>query len=160
MKKAMIVCDKKKQGKYKFILNALEQIFKEKSFEVKSIFFGELNEQNHISFTEIKEYNADYICTLDMAGFQMNTLLECSRYNLLYAKQIHIVVGEQCFVEYAEGQFALNLFVFLPNSAIEWKKRYPHIPNIVAYDKLDLKKVNKETLNSIVEYVISETERN
>ncbi len=159
MKKVMIVCDKAKQREYESVLKMLAEIFKEKGFQVKTIIFGESGKPDHVYFAEMQEYDGDYICSLDMAGFQMNTLLECTGYNLLYGKQMHIVIDEQCFVKHAEGKFAISLYFFLPGSIGKWQKRYPHIPNIVSYEKLDPKAVNREVLNSMADYLIEESEK-
>lgn len=159
MKKAMIVGDKTKQREYENILRILAEIFKEKDFQVKTIMFGEMGRPDHAYFAEMQEYDGDYICSLDMAGFQMNTLLECTGYNLLYAKQMHIVIDEQCFVKYAEGKFAISLYFFLPGSVGKWQKRYPHISNIVAYEKMNPKDTDREILQNMVDYFLDETEK-
>ena len=71
MKKVMIVCDKAKQREYESILKMLAEIFQEKGFQVKTIIFGEAGKPDHVYFAEMQEYDGDYICSLDMAGFQI-----------------------------------------------------------------------------------------
>lgn len=84
-------------------------------------------------FSAVCRKNPDYLATIDMVGFERTTLLEGSVYNLLHAKQLHLLTGD-CgqYEELLQREYAINLFFFSDREETvrDWEKRYPGLPHL------------------------------
>ena len=107
---------------------------------------------------EYDDFDPDYLITLDMAGFQLNSLTNSFFYNLRRAKQMHLVLDERFLPLYDKGQFALNMYLFLPECEINWKERYPDIINLFTYRRFDNNEEEiRKKIESMIDYVISDS---
>mgnify|MGYP001098343461 CR=1 FL=1 len=160
MRKMMVVYNAEIEHKYESIFEVLK-----KRFDVERLCIED--------GTSLDEYNsrlsgsgADYISSLDMAGFQLNTLLDYPAYNIMREKQMHIIIDEAVFPQYAEADFAVHLFLYVPESAEKWRCRYPHIPNIDDYVRLEEDEegtvlasgFNETALNAMIDRFLEEVE--
>ncbi len=158
MRRLMTVYDEAVEYKYGSVLDVLRKRFDVEVLCIKpSISTDEYNSR----FSECCE---DYVCSLDMAGFQMNTLLDYPSYDVMMEKQMHIIINETVFPQYAEDDFALNLFLYVPEDAEKWRNKYPHIPNIDAYERLEqdaegnvlASEFNERVLNTVIDRFLRE----
>lgn len=160
MHKMIIVYEEATKNSYKVISKMLEKRFSLESLCIKDEGAGKEY------FEKLLKYKTDYICTLDMAGFQLDTLLGVPAYDILTAKQIHIIINEDILPFYGENDFALNLFLYVPDDIEKWRKKYPHIPNMEAYERFEAaengeifnSKFNESILNLIIDRTIREVE--
>lgn len=156
MKKAVIVCSEE-DHKYSVLIKFIAEEFSCRDFETKSLCIRSDDSKNKYS-AFLKNDDADYICTLDMAGFWLDTLLEASFYNILTAKQLHIIINQESLAPYRNKEFALNLFFTVPGTVGEYRKEYPYILNIDEYPPLERDEgngiLNSETNREIVKLVI------
>ena len=63
----------------------------------------------------------------------MSTFLGTHAYNMVSAKQIHIVLDDTKMEKYATNEMALNLYVFLDEKRGKMVSTYSHIPNLNFY---------------------------
>lgn len=160
MRKAIIIYEEAIENSYRVISGMLE-----KKFILESLCIKDGGSKKEYS-KKLLKCRADYICTLDMAGFQLDTLLGEPTYDILTAKQMHIIINEDILLLYGEHDFALNLFLYVPDNVEKWRGKYPHIPNIEAYKRFETdengnilnSEMNESILNFIVERTIQEAE--
>lgn len=165
MRKVMLVYENVKQEKYAKLLKQIELVFQDLDMEVTYLCFEYGRPELHFSALLSKEI--DYICTLDMAGFAVDTLLDTPAYNMITAKQIHIVVDEAVMSLYGKFDMALNLFLFLPGETAKWQEQYPHIPGINTYSQFEAdahgvpveSEYNMTVLRGMIVKVIEETDK-
>lgn len=84
-------------------------------------------------YGKIKELDADYLMTFDMAGFEQDTLQEVPSYNMVFAKQIHILLGDNPkYSDYLCRSLSLNQFLFAQTEeqAEYISKEYPQLLNV------------------------------
>lgn len=160
MNKVMVVYEKRMPETYHILMDIIREYFEQAGLPV-SLFcmedgMGQDRYQEMFADAEWK-----YICTLDMAGFQIGTILGGPRYNIMHAKQIHIVINEESFVRYSDIEFALNLYLFLPDSMRGSLPEKVYIPNLSFYEPFTIKRNSandKEKLLRILESVRKECE--
>lgn len=165
MRKAVLAYEEAKREKYDNLLKLIERIFQEAEIEVKPLCF-ESGKTESQYFDVLLAKDIDYICILDMVGFSVDTLMEVPAYNIVTAKQIHIVVDENVMSLYGHHAMALNLFLFLPGDMEKWQDKYLHIPCLNAYSPLETdvqgtpveSEHNRTVLHGIVHKVLEETE--
>lgn len=167
MKKIVIVWEEREQKLYGSLIKQAKKIAKE--LDMEAVFFPLQDKGNHKTYERLKEMDADYLLVFDMAGFEMSTLQEVSSYNILYAKQIHILFGnDEKYRKHLKKNLALNLFFFLSDENLlqEYKQEYPHILNLEAMPPLFTGKKltawqqekNQEALRGIMEQVYHQVE--
>ena len=160
MRKAIIVYEEAIENSAKVISGMLKKRFILEGLCIKD--GGSKKEYSE----KLLKCKAGYICTLDMAGFQLDTLLGEPTYDILTAKQMHIIINEDILSLYGENDFALNLFLYIPDDVEKWRKRYPHIPNMESYKRFEAdengnilnSEINEAILNLIVDRTIQEAE--
>lgn len=162
MSKILIVFEKKVELRYQAIIKLIKEYFMESSDEVEEFCVEDstTQEERRIKLSDIKY---DYICTLDLPCFELTTLLEDIAYNILPAKQIHIIIDTKRLLAYKKMDFALNLFVFVPDTGKRYEDEYTHIPNLAVYPIFELgnaqgEDTNRKTLRNILEGVRRECE--
>ena len=156
MRKTVIVYEE--NDKYERLLKLIDKNFTDRGFHTDILCIKEGGPGNEYA-SWLKKSEADFICTLDLAGFQLNTLLDTPMYNILKAKQMHVLINEDVFPLYAEKEFALNLFLFVPEDAEKWRLKYPHILNMEAYASLEIdedgfvidSEFNRNAINQLVD---------
>lgn len=165
MDKALIVYEENAENSCEQMIRMIEEAFSDRQIKADRICIKENSARNDY-LTGLTESMADYICTLDMAGFQLDTLLNMPVYNIIEAKQLHIVINEEVLPVYANNQFALNLFLFVPDDAEKWRKKYQHIPYIESYERLETDErgriskspKNGEILETLIKRLICESQ--
>lgn len=134
------------------IISALSRIWKERGYEVVSLSI--LEERPWEDYRPLlKEQEISYLVTLDMAGFGWSTLLEGSVYNLLSAKQLHLLTGDRGQYDMLlQKEYAINLFFFTdnPDTFLGWEIRYPLLPHLELMP-------GQEKLANVVDKVIEYT---
>lgn len=167
MKKIVIVWEEKEQKLYGSLIKQAKKIAKE--LDMEAVFFPLQDKGKYKTYERLKEIDADYLLVFDMAGFEMSTLQEVSGYNILYAKQIHILFGnDEKYRKHLKKNLALNLFFFLSDENLleAYKQEYPHILNLEAMPPLFTGKKltvwqqekNQEALRGIIEQVYHQVE--
>lgn len=149
MKRGLLVCSKHNEKEYREIISLLMNcvIWKDYSFERLQI---EEKSVGGIGLDRILSTNTDVIISMDMAGFQYKTLLENYLYNIIPGKQLHIVLDIDKWHEYSGMDFAINLFLYLPqgiNEDIEVDKENPNI----RYYSSKLLGTKKDMLSKIID---------
>lgn len=168
-KKAIIIFEECHREVLKDLITDAEKIFKEKQYIVDRICISD-NKAGHIYFGQLKNENPDYIVSFAMAGFQWKTLASQVSYNLLYAKQIHILIGDYDVYEtFLQKEYAINLFFFADNDkwTKEWEQRYVGIPYMRKVPTIFIgknlsceeKRSNQRNLHQIIDQVISIVEK-
>ena len=137
------------------LVSAMEELFRERNLKVTRM--------EMIPGTDSRTYSAplenntpDFLCTLDMAGFQIGTLQEVPFYDICRAKQMHIVLDEGYFKLFADKPFALNLYMFIPGNTEKLRKVYPDVPNLFGYPGFSGNSSDKSTLERIIDLVLKE----
>lgn len=164
MSKVLIVYEEEVERSYKRLREQLSALWLERGLATEEVCI--VNGGNPKEYNDkILAADVKYICTFDMSGFQLGTLLEQPAYNICVAKQMHIILREEYFRLYADNDFALNLFFYVPGSAAYWKKKYPHVLHFSGYEDFNLNSKNetqnrkdKKTLEGIVEEFLKEVE--
>lgn len=157
----MVIAYNEEDDKYNILLKLIMDAFSGRGIETERLCFKSDASKNQYRFF-LWDTSADYICTLDMAGFGLDTLMETSIYNILTAKQLHIIVDKEKLDFYRNREFALNLFFMVPEAgdAGEWKKEYPFILNIDGYPPFETMEGNiipdSEFNREIVKSMINE----
>lgn len=156
MGKVVIVYNEEDE-KYSVLIKLVVEEFSSRNFETESLCIRNDDSKNkYTSF--LQNAGADYICTLDMAGFWLDTLLEMPFYDILTAKQLHIIINQERLDSWRVKEFALNLFFVVPGAVREWKKEYPYILNIDGYPPFETDEENgildSETNKEIVKLII------
>lgn len=129
-KKTVIIYEKEHSDVLADAITVTEQILKEKNHTVLRMPISQ-EKRGYEYFEELKKYDADYLISFAMAGFGWKTLSSQVSYNLLYAKQVHILIGDYAgYEEFLQKEYAINLFFFADNNkwTRDWENRYPGIP--------------------------------
>lgn len=135
MAKALIIYED--ADRYKEVCKRIQKILSERQMDITLLHLGyEEMTQEQVKIIMDKELN--YIFTMDMAGFQKDTLLGVSVYNIISPKQMHIVIDECVMKKFGYKEMPLNLYLFLPIGEMAWNELYPHIPNIMEYETLEM----------------------
>ena len=116
MNRIVIVCEQEYKEQYKALLGMLETLVEKEGYDILEVFIKD----GDITFDIADKLRAEevkYIFSIDMAGFEMKTLLEEPLYNIVLAKQLHIIVDCNWIAEYREEVFALNLYFGLPSDS-------------------------------------------
>lgn len=150
--KVIIIYREQDEGSKANTINALNRIWKERGYETVSLPICEEQPwENYRSL--LREEDASYLVTLDMAGFSWSTLLEGSVYNLLPAKQLHLLTGDRGQYEILlQKEYAINLFFFTdnPDTFLDWESRYPFLPHLELMS-------GQEKLANVVDKIIEYT---
>ena len=133
MLEAYIVYEEEAEERFSAAREILLRILKEFQIETEELCIMDGRDAKEYT-KKLEDDSIKYIFSFDMAGFQMNTILEQPAYNLFKAIQMHIVVDERYFALYANKEFALNLFFFVPGRIGEWKRKYPEVLNFIGYE--------------------------
>lgn len=158
MGKAVIVYNEE-DDKYGILIKLIAEEFSVRDFETEGLCIrGSDSKNKYTAF--LKNAGFDYICTLDMAGFWLDTLLEAPLYNILTAKQLHIIIEREKLDSYRDREFALNLFFAVSGATGEGGKKYFDILNIDRYPSFEMDErnviLNSETNRGIVKLVMDE----
>lgn len=111
------------------------------------------------------EQDADYLITFAMAGFGGKTLIGHNSYNLVCAKQIHILIGDYShYHELLKGEHGINMFFFADHGkwVNRWREEYKgvqffeKIPPLYIGKKLtsNEKKADENTIRNLVDKVV------
>lgn len=150
--KVIIIYREQDEGTKGSVIRALRQIWGDRGYETAALSVREeLPWENYKSRLQAQE-NA-YLVTVDMAGFGWTTLLEGSAYNLLPAKQLHLLTEDRGQYDMLlQKEYAINLFFFTDNSEIlkDWERRYPLLPHLEFM-------AGPEALDDVVDKVIEYT---
>lgn len=160
-KKTLILYDIEHEKVLQDLLEIIEQILKGEGHEVIRILVSR-QKKGHEYLEELKKLDADYLISIAMAGFSWTTLASQVAYNLLYAKQIHILVGDyENYEEFLKKEYAMNLFFFTdhPKWFQNWEEKYPGIPYLekipTLYIGKNLSVAEKQADNKIMKQVIN-----
>lgn len=133
-------------------ISTLNRIWEERGYE--TVLLPICEEQSWDKYLpRLREQDISYLVTVDMAGFGWSTLLEGSVYNLLPAKQLHLLTGDRGqYDALLQREYAINLFFFTdnPETFRGWENRYSLLPH------LELMSGLKE-LNNVVDKLIEYT---
>lgn len=155
MSKVLIVFNKKVESQYQSIIKLIKEYCMELSYEAEKFCVTDSTRQEECRI-RLSDNKYDYICTLDLPCFELTTLLGDTIYNILPAKQIHIVIDTKKLLAYKNLDFALNLFVFVPDTGKRYEEEYTHIPNLAVYPIFELKNTQgEETNRETVRYILS-----
>ena len=159
-KKTFILYDIEHEEVLEDFLAVLEQILKEKGHVAGRILVTP-QKKGYQYLEELKKLDADYLISIAMAGFTWTTLTSQPAYNLLYAKQIHILLGDyNNYDEFLQQEYAMNLFFFAdhPKWLRNWEEKYPGIPYLeqipTLYIGKALSRQERQTDYKIMEQVI------
>lgn len=158
MSKVLIVFKKEVELQYQPIIKLINEYFIELSYEVEEFCVTNNSRQEECRI-KLLETKCDYICTLDLPCFELTTLLGYTIYNILPAKQIHIVIDTKKLLAYKKTDFALNLFVFVPDTEKRYEEEYTHIPNLAEYPIFELGNAQGEETNRKTIWYILDTVR-
>lgn len=160
MEKVLIVCEEFIPESYLGLMGIVKEYFEGCGLAAE-IFCIEADMDPSVCQKKFSEAGLKYICTLDMAGFQIDTTLGGPRYNIVHAKQIHIVINEESFIRYREEDFALNLFMYMPDTMRNDFETRVNMFNMNFYQSFELKKnsvSDRRKLIGILETVRKECE--
>lgn len=160
MGKVLIVYEEGMPETYHILMDIIREYFEQTGLAVEIFYIEDGMEQDKY-WGKFADPGWEYICTLDMAGFQINTILGEPRYNIMTAKQVHIVINEEIFALYQDMEFALNLYLFMPDTMHGTCLEKLYLPNLSYYKPFELKKDcagDKEELRRILETVRKECE--
>lgn len=161
MRKVMVVYEEWMPETYRILISIIEEYFEKSGYTVEVFHIkGVMKPEEY--WDKYADLGWEYICTLDMAGFQISTVLGGPRYNIMPAKQIHIVIDEDAFALYQDMNFALNLYLFMPETMRKYCLEELFIPNLSYYQPFELiedSARDRETLLQILETVRKECER-
>lgn len=107
MGKVLVVYEKRMPERYHILMDIMKEYFEQAGLPVE-IFDMEDGIEQDTYQEKLADTSWEYICTLDMAGFQIGTILGSPRYNIMRAKQIHIVINEKSFSLYQNTEFAFK----------------------------------------------------
>lgn len=160
MGKVLIVYEEGMPQEYFSLIDIIGEYFERREFGIELFYVQDGMEKSACS-RKFDEPEIEYICTLDMAGFQIETVLGMPFYNIVPARQIHIVINGGIFALYRHMEFALNLYLFLPDG-LQNECRELYIPNLFFYRPFQLKQNgigDKEKMIQMLEAVKREGER-
>lgn len=160
MGKVMVVYEEGMPESYHLLIDRIKEYFEQGGYAT-TIFYIEGVMEPEEYWEKFADLTWDYICTLDMAGFQISTVLGGPRYNIMPAKQIHIVINEDAFALYQDMNFALNLYLFVPETMRKYHLEELFIPNLAYYRPFELTEGSAkdgEKLIQILETVRKECE--
>lgn len=118
-------------------------------------------EPRHKFIGQLEKEDVDYLITFAMAGFGGKTLIGHNSYNLIYAKQIHILIGDYSYYhDFLKGEHGINMFFFADNGkwVMRWKDEYRGVPHLEKIPPLYIgkrlsaneKKADEMTMQSII----------
>lgn len=128
MKTNFLVCAYEDRNQYEHLVSMIKDVMSEYEVKTTELYFEE-KEVNTLA-RKLTTLNDDFIFTIDMAGFQASTFLGTHAYNMVSAKQIHLVLDERKMDKYGMNEMALNLYIFLDEGKINCDSKYSHIPNL------------------------------
>lgn len=146
MKKGLLVCSKSQEEIYRDIIELLlcSARWKEYTFERLLLVDGATGQD------KLAKGCPDVIVSLDMAGFQFKTLLENYYYNILPIRQLHLIMDVEKWSEYSDKDFAINLFLYVPQIMNEEIKEDEERINIRYYSS-QLLETKSEMISKIVD---------
>lgn len=152
MKTAAIVLDGRTKGNamLRHIAELLEKQYAQRQYKTVVCNLEQGTENLQLNAL-VEEQKPDVLCSLDMAGFSAETLTETFYYNICTAKQMHIVLHENAWKIYQAGEFALNLYLFLPGETSKRRKAFPDVPNLYGYEAFDGSGKDQTTLDGMIE---------
>ncbi len=167
MKKIAIILEEHNQKPFSTLAEQAMKAAKE--LDMEPIYFPLRERADIHTFERLRKLDADYLLSFDMAGFEMDTLTEESAYNLLYAKQIHILFqNDQKYRIYLRQNLAMNLFLFIGDEYLfkQYKQEYSHIlnlevmPPLVSGEELTKgrQEKNQKAIKQVMERVYQEIE--
>jgi len=141
------------------MIDVMESFLKKNNIVVKMIVNTE--EPRYKFMAKLEKENVDCLITFAMAGFGGKTLIGHNSYNLICAKQIHILVGDYPYYhEFLKGEHGINLFFFADHGkwVSNWHKEYrgvqffEKIPPLYIGKKLtsNEKKADENTMRNII----------
>ncbi len=160
MRRVLILLEHKMYNRYQPLLRLIKEYFTALSYETEEFCAGDGADQEACRI-KLLETKCDYLCTLDLPCLGLTTLLGYPLYNLLPARQIHIVLDTKKLPSCRKMDLALNLFVFVPDTGKHYEEEYPRIPNLAVYPAFDFKSAqaeerNRTTVRTILDRVRSE----
>lgn len=169
MKKTAILCKEEDKLFLGNIVQAVQEIWKDRGYESTVIPVSqEISPDNYMNM--LVRLDADFLVTFGMAGFEWRALMEQVRYNTLFAKQIHILMGNLTHYDYyLRKEYGIQCFFFTDNEGLfeDWKRKYPLLPyfekipplRIAGHLTKEEKLANRENLERVMDKVISFVEK-
>lgn len=148
-KKAVIIIDQRVliNEQNRLLADSLKRIFEEKECDASVYILKK--DTDHGAFINLLN-SVNYICTIDMAGFDTDTMTETFYYNICIAKQMHIIVHEKEWKKYESGEFALNMYFFFPGEQEKLRKRYEQILDLYGYEAFDGSEADEKKMEDMV----------
>lgn len=138
MKKILLVYYEACGRNYQNILNVIME-----KKQTEEYLFEILNISQDYSETWrkcLQNPDAEFVISFDMAGFQYKTLLDNYLYNIIPLKQLHLITNRKVWDEYEHSEFAVNVFVYIPDKEISIIQNDGENLNIRYYPEKWLKK--------------------
>ncbi len=159
MDKATIICvDKEEQ-----IINLVELALKTSNItsvnciEIKGL-------DNNTTTKVISDVKEQFLICMDMAGYNRQTLLEDTIYNIMPVKQLHFITNKEIWDKNRCPNVALNQYIALPNTkttTVRLKELSEDIPNLIEYPTLETQeqgilrtKRNVENIYQVIQTVL------
>ncbi len=121
MKKMLLVYEEGAKREYEDILKQLREHEIWTSLGVEEVEELELKHvgSHGTELVKLSGCQADVIISFNMAGFQYKTLLDNYRYNIMPVRQLHLILKEEVWEQYKTSEFAMNVFVYVPDEKID-----------------------------------------
>lgn len=134
MNKIVIVCAQERKEQYKELMRMIGLLVQREGYDSDTVFIKE-GDSTIVITDKLREEDVVFVITIDFAGFEMKTLLEDAVYNIVAAKQLHIVVDRDCLKNYIQNEFAINLYFAFPSNENIAKQKFAL--NILEYSMLE-----------------------
>lgn len=159
-KKTVLVYEKAHEEVLQDLLSVTEQLWQAKGYDILRLPVSS-QRRNYEYVEELQRMDAEYLLSFAMAGFGWKTLTSQVSYNLLYAKQMHILIGDYGdYEKFLQKEYAINLFFFADNKkwTENWEERYPGIPFMERIPQLyigkNLSALEKQEDNRIMQQIM------
>lgn len=135
MSKSVIIYESEDAEDFEYLIECLRRMLKDRNEDTEEICIMPGEASSHYAELICDEAIGE-IYTLDMAGFQVSTIMGGPAYNVLAAKSMHIIIHNVEIWDYFRTQdMALNLFFCLPaqNDDFNTNVRFPNTRNAAFY---------------------------
>lgn len=138
MGKLLMVYNQGDKEKYKTLFELVVNIWKSEYSRVKgtkeNLQIEEIMIKNGIItnavIRQLRASDVKYIFSFNMAGFEAKALLEDPLYNIVTAKQLHMITDRPLLEQYKNQDMALNLFFYVTGEREELQHTYQHVLNL------------------------------
>lgn len=165
MKKAVIIYNQVQKQEIQNLLRLIEEFLNVRCEEIEEIPFQKKNAG--VISLYLRSESIDLLFSIDLAGFEMYTLLETYFYNIMSAKQLHFITRKNLITTLRNMDIALNLYLAVPDeipSNIQ-KESTKYVPNMIVHPTYDLTNgivegslKNKAIVQDVINYFMEEIE--